>query len=67
MNKEIVKIIVKVLIYLLTLIGAYLGINAMTSCTVGRQSQTSGRGVGVLNFTDTIRVEHGNFVKFNFD
>lgn len=67
MNKELVKIIVKVLIYLLTLIGAYLGINAMTSCTASRQSQTSGRGVGVFNFTDTIHVEHGNIVKFNFD
>lgn len=64
MNKEILKIIVKVLIYLLTLIGAYLGINAMTACSVNRQTQTAGRGTGIFHYSDTFSVEHGNLVKF---
>ena len=37
MNKEVIKIIIKVLIYALGLIGAYFGVSAMTSCTVQRQ------------------------------
>ena len=49
MNKEILKIIVKVLIYLLTLVGAYLGISAMTACSVSSQTKTSGSGTGILH------------------
>ena len=63
MNKEILKIIVKVLVYLLTLVGAYLGISAMTACSVSRQTQTSGSGTGIFHYSDTFRVEHGGIVK----
>ena len=36
MNKEVLKIIIKVLIYALGLIGSALGITALTSCSSSR-------------------------------
>ena len=48
MNKEVIKIIIKVLIYALGLIGTYFGISAMTSCTVQRQFDSSGKGTFLL-------------------
>lgn len=56
MNKEVVKIIIKVLIYALGLIGTYLGISAMTSCTVQRQFDSSGKGTIIVS--DTTRFTH---------
>ena len=56
MKKDIIKIVIKVLIYALGLIGAYLGVSAMTSCTVHRS--ISSRGSGMIISTDTIYVIH---------
>lgn len=63
MKKELIKIIVKVLIYALSLIAGYLGVSAMVSCTVNRTLQSSGRGVGIFHYSDTFNVEHGNTTK----
>ena len=57
MNKEIIKIIIKVLIYALGLIGAYFGVSAMTSCTVQRNFDSVGRGTVIIS--DTTRLTHG--------
>lgn len=60
MKKEIVKIIIKVLIYALGLIGAYFGITSMTSCSAQRSVITRGNGT-VISF-DTIYIDHnGNY------
>ena len=56
MNKEFVKIIIKVLIYLLTLIGTYFGVSAVTSCTVQRNFESSGRGTVIIS--DTTHLVH---------
>ena len=64
MNKDVLEIIVKTLIYLLSLVGAYLGVSAMAACSVQRQAQTTGRGTGIFHYSDTFSVEHGNLVKF---
>lgn len=56
MNKEVIKIIVKVLIYALGLIGTYFGVSAMTSCTVQRNYESSGRGTVIVS--DTTRLVH---------
>lgn len=56
MNKEIIKIIIKVLIYALGLIGTYFGVSAMTSCTVQRNYESSGRGTVIVS--DTTRLVH---------
>lgn len=56
MNKEIIKIIIKVLIYALGLIGTFFGVSAMTSCTVQRSFESYGRGTVIIS--DTTHLSH---------
>lgn len=56
MNKEFIKIFIKVLIYLLGLIGTYFGVSAMTSCTIQRNFESSGRGTVIIS--DTTHLVH---------
>lgn len=62
MKKEIVKIIIKVIIYALGLIASFLGISAMTSCAVTHDMKH--RGVGYFQYYDTIRVNGSNIFKY---
>ena len=62
-KKELIKIVIKVLIYALGLLGAYFGVSAMTSCTVTRMSDIKGRAVIVT--TDTTVVNHSGVIKFS--
>lgn len=57
MNKEIIKIVIKVLIYILTLVGTYFGISTMTSCSVQRSFESHGRGMVIIS--DTTHLSHG--------
>lgn len=61
MDKEIIKIIIKVLIYALTLIGGYLGVSALTSCSASHQVQGFGKTTVVIS--DTTFVYHDGFLK----
>lgn len=61
MNKEIIKIIVKVLIYALTLIGSYLGVSALTSCSASHQIQ--GYGKTSIVTIDTTVIYHDGYLK----
>lgn len=56
MKKDILTIVIKVLIYTLGLIGSYLGISALTSCSSSRAVQVHGRGSVIIQ--DTTFVEH---------
>lgn len=58
MKKEFLKIVIKVLIYALGLIGSYLGISALTSCSSSRAVQVHGRGSVIIQ--DTTFVEHSS-------
>lgn len=51
MNKEFIKIIIKVLIYILGLVGTYFGVSAMTSCTIQRGFESRGRGTVIISDT----------------
>lgn len=64
MNKEVLKIIIKVLIYALGLIGSALGISALSSCTSSRAVQFHGRGTVLIQ--DTTFVEHSSDYFRNF-
>lgn len=64
MKKDILKIIIKVLIYALGLIGSYLGISALTSCTSSRVVEFHGRGTVILQ--DTTSVIHSSDYFRNF-
>lgn len=64
MNKEVLKIIIKVLIYALGLIASALGISALSSCTSSRAVQFHGRGTVLIQ--DTTFVEHSSDYFRNF-
>lgn len=61
MNKDIVKIIIKVAIYALGLIAAYFGVSTMTSCSTSHNVVASGRTTIVT--VDTTIVKHNGFVR----
>lgn len=61
MNKEIIKIVIKVLIYALGLIGTYFGVAAMTSCSASHQ--IDGYGKTTVITTDTTYVKHFGYLK----
>lgn len=57
MNKELLQIIIKVAIYALGLIAAYLGVSAMASCSSQHYVQSSGKAYVITH--DTTIVKHG--------
>lgn len=61
MKKEIVKIIIKVALYALGLIAAYLGVSTMTSCSTSHNVVACGRTTIVS--VDTTIVKHDGFVR----
>lgn len=64
MKHDILKIVIKVLIYALGLIGSYLGISALSSCSSSRAVQLNGRGYVIIH--DTTTVLHSNDYYRNF-
>ena len=60
-KKKIIEIVLKVLLYALTLIGSALGISALTSCAFQRSSVVDGRATIIT--TDTTFVQHSGFLK----
>lgn len=56
MSKDFIKMLIKVLIYFLGLLGTYFGVSAMTSCTVQRQFDSSGKGTIIVS--DTTYISH---------
>ncbi|CCY83997.1 unknown [Prevotella sp. CAG:1185] len=55
-KKELFKIFLKVLIYAFGLLGAYFGVTSMTSCSVHRDVEISGKAVVIT--TDTTTIDH---------
>lgn len=61
MDKEIIKIIIKVAIYALGLIAAYFGVTSLASCSTSHNVVTRGRATIVT--VDTTIVKHGGYVR----
>lgn len=61
MNKEILKIVIKVLIYALGLVGSALGISALASCSTSHSVEGSGKTTIVT--TDTTFIYHNGILK----
>lgn len=61
-KKELLKIVIKVLIYALGLIGAYFGVSSMTSCTASHNIDAC--GTSTIITTDTTIVKHGGYLRF---
>lgn len=66
MNKEVLKIIIKVLIYALGLIGSALGISALTSCTSGRAVECHGKTTILIQDSTTIEHSRDYFRNFKY-
>ena len=66
MKKEILKIIVKVLIYALGLVGSYLGISALTSCSSSRAVECRGKTTILIQDTTTIQHSSDYFRSFKY-
>lgn len=64
MNKDIIKFIVKVLLYALTLIASYLGVASLTSCSASHSVESYGRTKVVV--TDTTLIDHSGLLNFKF-
>lgn len=62
-KQELIKIVIKVLIYALSLLGAYFGITSLTSCAVERDVEIRGRAT--IFTTDTTYVEHQGKFELN--
>ena len=60
-KKEILKIVIKVIIYALGLIGSYLGISALSSCSSSHNVESY--GVTRIHVVDTTFIKHGGFVR----
>lgn len=61
MKKEIVQIIIKVALYALGLIAAYLGVSSLASCSTSHNVVASGRTTIVT--VDTTIVKHNGFIR----
>lgn len=60
-KKEVLVIIVKVLIYALTLIGGYLGVSALASCSSSHSVEST--GITRIYVVDTTCVKHKGFIR----
>lgn len=58
-KKELLRIVIKVLIYALTLIGAWLGVTSLSACSYNRSVTSTGRAVVVTTAVDTTYIDHG--------
>ena len=61
-KKDILVIVLKVIIYTCSLIAAALGVAALSSCTIQRESSVQGRAVIVTN--DTTVINHSGSITF---
>lgn len=66
MKKEIFKFVIKVLIYALGLIGSYLGISSLTSCTTSKAVEFKGRGTVIIQDTTTVLHSSDYFRNFKY-
>lgn len=56
MKKDLLVIVIKVAIYALGLVAAYLGVTSLSSCTYSRS--TIGEGRATIITTDTTFIQH---------
>lgn len=61
MKKDLLVIVIKVAIYALGLVAAYLGVTSLSSCTYSRS--TIGEGRATIITTDTTFIKHSGILK----
>ena len=60
-KKEVLKILIKVLIYALTLVAGYLGISSLSSCSTSHNVEST--GITRIHVTDTTYIKHNGFIR----
>lgn len=61
MNKELIKLICKILLYIITAIAGFFGVSSLASCQSSHSVQSSGKAVIIS--VDTTIVKHGGFIR----
>lgn len=56
MNKELIKLIFKILLYIVTAVAGFFGISSLTSCAPSASVQV--RGKSQVTFVDTTFIYH---------
>lgn len=67
MKSELLKILLKVIVYACGLLLAYLGVSACVSCAFQREIRSSGSGIGIFHYVDTFKVDHGRSTTIKVD
>ena len=61
MNKDFIKLICKILLYIITAIAGYFGVSSLTSCASSASVQVSGKTQVVS--VDTTIIHHDGFIR----
>lgn len=61
MNKEVIKLILKILLYILTAIAGFFGVSSLTSCASSSSVQI--RGTTQVVSVDTTVINHDGFIR----
>ena len=64
MNKDLIKLLFKILIYVITAVAGFFGVSSLTSCSSSRDVLIKGRAVIVTN--DTTFIDHGRVFNYNY-
>lgn len=61
MNKDVIKLILKILLYILTAIAGFFGVSSLTSCASSSSVQI--RGTTKVVSVDTTVINHHGFIR----
>lgn len=62
-KKELIKIVIKVILYAVGLFAAYFGVSSFVACTVNRSISSQGKATIVT--VDTTVINHDGSIKFS--
>lgn len=63
MNKELLKLIFKILLYILTAVAGFFGVSSLASCSASRDVVVRGRAVIVT--TDSTFIDHSRYFDYH--
>lgn len=63
MNKEFIKLICKILLYIITAVAGFFGVSSLASCSASRDVVVRGRAVIVT--TDSTFIDHSRNFDYN--
>lgn len=61
MNKELIKLICKILLYIITAIAGFFGVSSLASCSSAASVQI--RGITKVVSVDTTTINHDGFLR----